>query len=83
LAYWPYRVLRWPVLVINSLMLVSIIPIGMHYVTDGLVGVAICAAVVAAEFAICRLPVRKPAAPCRTGFQPVVTNGRARGPAHG
>lgn len=33
-SMWPLRLLRWPFLVLNLLMIVAAIPLGAHYLTD-------------------------------------------------
>jgi membrane-associated phospholipid phosphatase len=43
------RYLRWPMLLLNGLMIVSTVPVGMHYLTDVIAGSGICLVVVAAE----------------------------------
>ncbi len=50
LACFSDRYLRWPMLLLNGLMIVATIPAGMHYLTDVITGGAICALVVAAEY---------------------------------
>jgi membrane-associated phospholipid phosphatase len=37
-AFWRYRLLRWPMLMINVLMLIAAVPIGGHYFIDIIVG---------------------------------------------
>lgn len=39
-GFWPSRLLRWPFLALNVMMLVSSIPIGGHYIVDVLAGMA-------------------------------------------
>lgn len=38
-AFWNVRVLRWPFVVLNGLMLTAAVPIGGHYVVDILAGI--------------------------------------------
>lgn len=47
-GFWPIRVLRWPFIVLNSLMLASAVPIGGHYIVDLLAGVITAIAGIAA-----------------------------------
>jgi membrane-associated phospholipid phosphatase len=37
-AFWRYRLLRWPMLMINVFMLIAAVPIGGHYFIDIIVG---------------------------------------------
>lgn len=46
-AAWPSRWLRYPVLVLNALMLVAAIPYGAHYFIDIIAGCAVAAVVIA------------------------------------
>jgi membrane-associated phospholipid phosphatase len=39
-AFWPYRLLRWPMLALNVAMALAAIPVGSHYVVDIVVGAA-------------------------------------------
>lgn len=49
MALWNVRYVRWPALALNAVMLVSCVPVGMHYLADVLAGGAVVAAVMAAE----------------------------------
>lgn len=40
-AFWRYRLLRWPMLMINALMFIAAVPIGGHYFIDVVVGGAV------------------------------------------
>jgi membrane-associated phospholipid phosphatase len=40
-AYWRYRLLRWPFVILNVLMALAAVPIGSHYIIDIIVGVAV------------------------------------------
>jgi membrane-associated phospholipid phosphatase len=37
-AYWPFLWLRWPFAILNSVMFVSAVPVGGHYLVDVLAG---------------------------------------------
>jgi membrane-associated phospholipid phosphatase len=39
-GFWPARYLRWPLLLLNIMMLISSVPIGGHYIVDVLAGCA-------------------------------------------
>ena len=51
LAFWPDRRLRWPIVALNAAMIVSTIPIGMHYLADVLGGFGVTGLVLAGESA--------------------------------
>jgi membrane-associated phospholipid phosphatase len=51
-AVWPIRLLRWPIVVLNSAMLVATPVDGAHYLIDVLAGVAVAAASFAAAHTI-------------------------------
>jgi membrane-associated phospholipid phosphatase len=46
-AAWPSRLLRYPVLVLNALMIVAAIPYGAHYFVDIIAGCTVAAVVIA------------------------------------
>jgi membrane-associated phospholipid phosphatase len=60
-ALWPIRLLRWPVLAVNAVMLVATPVDGAHYVTDVLAGIAIAAFALKAAHAIVVRTSRTPA----------------------
>jgi hypothetical protein len=39
-AFWPYRLLRWPMIGLNLAMAVVAVPVGSHYVIDVVIGAA-------------------------------------------
>lgn len=39
-AFWRYRLLRWPMVLINALMFIAAVPIGGHYFIDVIAGAA-------------------------------------------
>lgn len=43
-AFWPIRLLRWPMATLNAAMLLAAVPIGGHYFVDLPAGVAVAAA---------------------------------------
>jgi membrane-associated phospholipid phosphatase len=40
---WPIRALRWPIVILNTLMLCATVPMGAHYLVDVLAGVLVAA----------------------------------------
>lgn len=46
--FWPSRALRWPMMVLNALMLLAAIPVGGHYLVDILAGVSTAAVAIVA-----------------------------------
>lgn len=65
-AYYDDRLLRWPSIAWNGLVIVSTIPIGGHYYVDLIAGAAMFAVIVAI---LSRTPVRA-AAPCASWREP-------------
>ena len=55
---WPYRVLRWPVLIVNAAMLLATPVEGTHYLADMLGGVAVALISLGVIAWLERLPVR-------------------------
>lgn len=46
--FWPSRLFRWPMLVLNALMILAAIPVGGHYLVDIVAGVGTAIAAVVA-----------------------------------
>ncbi len=70
LAFLPDRWLRWPMIVLNTLMIAATIPVGMHYLSDVIGGTAVCAIVIRAQVCavwILRRSRRACAKPSQTG----------------
>lgn len=53
-AFWPYRLLRWPMLTLNAAMALAAVPVGSHYVIDILVGGCCGGLAYALATALCR-----------------------------
>lgn len=49
-AFWPLRFLRWPMLVVNALMVVATPIVGVHYLVDVVGGLAVGGVAVLAAF---------------------------------
>ncbi|MDE1991712.1 MAG: phosphatase PAP2 family protein [Rhizobiaceae bacterium] len=53
-AAWPMKLFRWPVLILNVLMLSSAVPEGAHYVVDLISGIGVAGFVVALVLCVTR-----------------------------
>lgn len=72
-ALWPMRLLRWPILAVNTVMLVATPVDGAHYLIDVIAGVAVAAGSLIAAWAVARA-VHAPV-PIATGKIPQLAGG--------
>lgn len=61
-SFWHYKLLRWPFLFINLLMMIASVPIGSHYIIDIVIGIAVGVVAVAAAGVLNRAPRNRPVA---------------------
>ena len=55
LAFWPSRLWRWPMSLLNTAMVAATVPVGMHYLMDVLGGTAVAMGAVGLDLGLARL----------------------------